>query len=119
MAVETHDTKVSAGRSCDSEAVEARTPRFLYRLPGNRDFIYSFQPPKLESHVSAFGFNYSNQILWRVYYLIVSFEYYVPDFDALVVKEALGGDAVYPKPAANTERDRAVSNVEETGDDEC
>ena len=118
MTVETHHAKVSAGRRRDSEAVEARTPGFLYRLPRNRDFIYSLFPSKLESQVSALGFDYANQVLLGVDYSIVSFEDYVPDFDGLVVKKALGGDAVDPKPAANTEGEGAVAYVDETGHDQ-
>jgi hypothetical protein len=87
-------------------------------LPRNRDFIYSFFPSKLEPQASALGFNYANQVLLGVDYPIVSFEDYVPDFDGLVVKKALGGDAVDPKPAANTEGEGAVAYVDETGNDQ-
>lgn len=117
MAVETHHTKVSTGRSDDPQT-ETGSSGFPYRLTRNRHFLQRFLPSKLESQTPALRFNYAIQVLLRVDYLIVSFEDYVPDFDALRVERTLRADRVDPKPAANAQGDRAVAYVDETRHDQ-
>lgn len=113
MTIETHYAKVSAGRSGNPET-EAGSSGFPYRLPRNRDFLHGFLPSKLESQTPTLGFNYANQVLLRVDYLIVSFEDDIPYFDALRVERTLSADSVDPKSTANTEGDGAVAYVDET-----
>jgi hypothetical protein len=72
----------------------------------------------LQSQAPALGFNYANQVLLRVDYLIVSFKDHVPDFDAFRVERTLRADRVDPKPTANAQRDGAVADVDETRNDQ-
>lgn len=72
----------------------------------------------MEPQPTALRFNYANQVLLGVDYLIVSLKDYVPDFDAFRVERTLGADRVDPKSAANAERDGAVAYVDETRHDQ-
>lgn len=87
-------------------------------MAGNQGFIDGFLSAELEPQTSALRFNDANEVLLRVDYLIVGFEYDVADFYGFVVKNAFGGDAVDSKSAANTEGGGAVAHIDQTGNDQ-